>query len=85
MNNFKQNEQMELLARAAEKQPDALTPSQKMSVGLYQDAKQRAERTELTPDEKLRLVGLKERIPKDNLTPSERTIMALEILEMEAK
>ncbi len=83
MNEFNKSEQMERLARLSEKQPDAISSEQRMSLGLYQIAQQRAANTGLTPDEQLRLRGLKHRIAADNLSPSERTSMALEIQNLE--
>jgi hypothetical protein len=84
MNEFNQNEQMELLLEAKQNQPDlyAQLPAQaKISLGIYESTKPTA--TGLTTDELLRLAGLKRRIVQDVLSPSERTVTALEILNLE--
>ncbi len=39
---FKTNNEMELLARLAEKQPDVITPTQRMALGLYLENKKAA-------------------------------------------
>jgi hypothetical protein len=80
---FKLDEQMERLARLSEKQPNAISSEQWMSLGIYESTKTTA--TELTADDRLRLAGLKQSIAQDNLSPNERTVKALEILELEAK
>ena len=88
MNQFKINEAMELLIQARKYQPELfaqIPPAQKMSLGIYQDAKARAVNTELTADEVLRLRGLKLSIASDVLSPQERTTLALKISELEAK
>jgi hypothetical protein len=82
MNDLKQNERMERLARLSEKQPDAISSEQRMSLGIYQLAQQHATNG-LTADELLRLRGLKQRLATDILTPGERTAMAIEILNLE--
>jgi hypothetical protein len=88
MNEFKINEQMELLIQAKKHQPELfaqIQPAQKMQLGIYVDEKARAVNTGLTSDEKLTLRGLKLSIASDNLSPSERTILALKIAELEKK
>ena len=88
MNEFKTNNEMELLITAKKHQPELyaqLSPTQKMSLGIYEGEKSRTANTELTPDERLRLRGLKLSIATDNLAPSERTSLALEISQLEAK
>jgi hypothetical protein len=88
MNNFKQNHEKELLIEARKNQPELyaqLPAAVKISVGIYEDAKVRAIHAELTPDEVLRLRGLKLSIASDNLSPSERTTLALKISELENK
>ncbi len=79
------NNKMELLARLSEKQPDAISSEQRMSLGIYEIAKQHAAANGLSADERLRLRGLKQSIATDNLSPSARTVMALEILNLEQK
>jgi hypothetical protein len=83
MNEFNQNEQMEQLARLSEKQPNAISAEQRISLGLYQIAKQHATTNGLTADERLRLAGLKQRIASDVLSPSERITKSLEIQNLE--
>jgi hypothetical protein len=83
MNEFNKNEQMERLARLAEKQPDAISSEQRMTLGIYESTKQHAVNTGLSADERLRLSGLRQRIATDVLSPSERTVMALEITNLE--
>ncbi len=83
MNEFETNNQMEQLTRLSEKQPDAISSEQRMSLGLYQIAKQHHVNTGLSADERLRLAGLKQRIAQDNLSPGERTSLALEIINLE--
>jgi hypothetical protein len=85
MNEFNKSEQMERLARLSEKQPDAISSEQRMSLGIYQIAQQRATHAGLTPDEHLRLRGLKQSIAADNLSSGERISLALKISELEAK
>ncbi len=88
MNEFRTNEQMELLLQAKQKQPDLyskLPPATKMALGIYQNEKQSTVRTELTTNELLRLRGLKLSIASDNLSPQERTSLALKISELENK
>ncbi len=77
------NNEMEQLARLSEKQPDAISSEQRMSLGLYQIAKQNAVNTGLSADERLRLRGLKQRIATDILPSSERISLALEISQLE--
>jgi hypothetical protein len=83
MNNFETDNQMEQLARLSEKQPDAISSEQRMSLGIYQIAQQRAANTGLTPDEHLRLRGLKQSIAGDVLSPQERIIKSIEISNLE--
>ncbi len=88
MNEFKINEQMELLIQAKKHQPELfaqIPPTQKMSLGIYEGEKARAVNTGLTTDEVLRLRGLKLSIASDNLSPQERTTLALKISELENK
>jgi hypothetical protein len=79
-----ENEQMEILERIAAKQPGVLTPSQKMQLGIWQSS-QKLATTGLSADDRLRLAGFKQRIAQDNLSPTERTVMALEITNLEKK
>ncbi len=85
MNDFNKNEQMELLERIAAKQPDAISSEQRMSLGIYQDAKAQADPAGLTTDEMLQLRGLKKSIAQDNLSPQQRTSLALKISSLENK
>ncbi len=84
MNEFKVNNEMELLLQAKQNQPELyaqLPATTKMALGIYEGTKTTA--TGLTADDLLRLRGLKQRIATDNLTPNERTSLALEILDLE--
>ncbi len=86
MNEFKVNNEMELLLQAKQNQPDlyAQLPAQaKISLGIYESTKPTT--NGLPADDRLRLAGLKQRIVQDNLSPSERTVTALEILNLEEK
>jgi hypothetical protein len=85
MNEFKINEQMELLIEAAKNQPELfaqLPAATKIAVGLYEGTKPTTNNG-LTADELLRLRGLKHRIATDILAPSERTSLAIEIINLE--
>ncbi len=84
MNEFETNNQMEQLARLSEKQPDAISSEQRMSLGLWQSSQELAT-TGLTTDDRLRLAGFKQQISQDILTPQERTSLALKISELENK
>ncbi len=84
MNELKTNSEMELLLQAKQKQPDLyaqLPATTKISLGIYESTKPTA--NGLSADDRLRLAGLKQRIAQDNLSPSERTVMALEITNLE--
>ncbi len=81
MNEFNKNEQMERLARLSEKQPDAISSEQRMSLGIYESTKPTT--NGLSADDRLRLAGLKQRIATDVLSPSERTSLAIEISNLE--
>jgi hypothetical protein len=83
MNEFETDNKMEQIARLSEKQPDAISSEQRMALGLYQTAKTTA--NGLTADELLVLRGFKQSILRDILTPNERTIMALEIQNLEKR
>jgi len=86
MNEFNQNEQMELLLTAKLKQPDLysqLPAATKMAVGIFESTKTTA--IGLTTDELLQLRGLKKSISQDVLSPQERTALALKISELETK
>jgi hypothetical protein len=88
MNDFKQNEYLELLLRTKKTQPDLyakIPAAAKMSLGIYEGEKARAVDAGLTADEVLRLRGLKLSIASDNLSPQERTLLALKISELENK
>ncbi len=79
------NNEMELLRQVREQQPELyaqMPATTKLSLGIYESGKQE-DAAGLTADEKLRLRGLKQRIATDNLSPSERTVMALEIQNLE--
>ncbi len=82
MNVLKQNEKMERLSRLSEKQPDAISSEQRISLGLHELAKQHTTNG-LTADEQLLLRGLKLSVAKDNLSPSERITKSLEIQNLE--
>jgi hypothetical protein len=84
MNEFETDNKMEQLARLSEKQPDAISSEQRMSLGIYEEiTKQHAAANGLTADERLRLRGLKQSIATDNLPPSERIVTALKIINLE--
>ncbi len=88
MNEFKINEQFELLLAARTNKPDIyrqLTPTQKMAIGIYENEKERATSRALTTDDVLRLRGLKQRLATDVLSPLERSSMAIEIFNLENK
>ncbi len=84
MNEFETDNKMELLAKAKKHQPELyakLPAATKMSLGIYESTKTTT--NGLSPEEKLQLRGLKQSIATDNLSPSERTVMALKISELE--
>jgi hypothetical protein len=86
MNDFEVNNEMELLLQAKQNQPELyaqLPATTKMSVGIYQSTKTTTKG--LSADDRLRLDGLKQRIASGNLTPIERTSLAIEILNLEGK
>ncbi len=86
MNEFKVNNEMELLLKAKQNQPDLyaqLPATTKMSVGIYETTKNTP--NGLSADDRLRLGGLKQQISQDILTPQERTSLALKISELENK
>jgi hypothetical protein len=86
MNEFETNNQMEQLARLSEKQPDlyAQLPAQaKISLGIYESTKPTT--NGLSADDRLRLAALNRRVAQDNLSPQERTSLAIEILNLEEK
>ncbi len=88
MNEFVINNEMERLIKAKENQPEEfaqLPATMKMAGGIYQNAKQQAEKQPMSAEDKLRLNGLKQQIARDILSPHERTILALEISELEKK
>ncbi len=87
MNEFETNNQMELLLKAKQNQPELyaqLPATTKISLGIYESTKLTTTNG-LSTDEHLRLRGLKQRIAQDNLTPTERTSLALKISELENK
>jgi hypothetical protein len=84
MNEFETNNQMEQLARLSEKQPDAISSEQRMSLGLWQSSQELAT-TGLTAGELLRLRGLKLSVARDVLSPQERITKSVEILNLEKK
>ncbi len=84
MNKMPTDNRRERLLQAKQNQPELfaqLPATAKMAVGLYQNSKKPAVR--LSADARLRLAGLRQRIAQDNLSPSERTVMALEITNLE--
>ena len=86
MNEFKTNNEMELLITAKKHQPELyakLPAATKMSLGIYESTKNTT--NGLTTDEVLRLRGLKLSLSQDNLPPSERITLALKISQLEAK
>ncbi len=86
MNEFRTNEQMELLLEAKLNKPQLyaqLPATTKMQLGIYESTKTTA--NGLTADELLQLRGFKQRISQDILTPQERTSLALKISELENK
>jgi hypothetical protein len=86
MDEFNKNEQMEILIKAKQKQPELfaqLPAATKMALGIYESTKPTT--NGLSADDRLRLAGLKQSIAQDVLTPGERTVMALEILNLEQK
>ncbi len=83
MNEFNKNEQMERLARLSEKQPDAISSEQRMSLGIYESTKPTT--NGLSADEHLRLAGLKQSVARDVLSPQERIIKSIEISNLEER
>ncbi len=84
MNKFETDNEMELLIKAKQNQPDLyaqLPATTKISLGIYESTKTTA--NGLSSDDCLRLAGLKQSVAQDNLSPSERTVMALEITNLE--
>jgi hypothetical protein len=83
MNEFETNNQMEQLARLSEKQPDAISSEQRMSLGIYESTKPTT--NGLSADDRLRLAGLKQSVARDVLSPQERITKSVEILNLEEK
>jgi hypothetical protein len=86
MNEFKVNNEMELLLKAKQNQPDlyAQLPAQaKISLGIYESTKPTT--NGLSADERLRLAGLKQSVARDVLSPQERITKSVEILNLEEK
>lgn len=83
MNNFETDNQMEQLARLSEKQPDAISSEQRMSLGIYESTKPTT--NGLSADEHLRLAGLKQSVARDVLSPQERIIKSIEISNLEER
>jgi hypothetical protein len=86
MNEFRVNNEMELLIKAKQNQPDLyaqLPATTKMSLGIYESTKTTT--NGLSADDRLRLAGLKQSVAKDNLSAQERITKSLEISELEAK
>ncbi len=84
MNKFETDNEMELVLQAKRNQPELfaqLPATTKIAVGIYASTKPST--NGLTTDDRLRLRGLKQSIAQDNLSPSERTVMALEITNLE--
>jgi hypothetical protein len=83
MNEFEVNNEMEQLARLSEKQPDAISSEQRMSLGIYESTKPTT--NGLSADDRLRLAGLKQSVSSDVLSPQERIIKSIEISNLEEK
>ncbi len=83
MNEFEVNNEMEQLARLSEKQPDAISSEQRMSLGIYESTKTTT--NGLSADDRLRLAGLKQSVARDVLSPQERIIKSIEISNLEEK
>ena len=84
MNKFETDSEMELLIKAKQNQPDLyaqLPATAKISLGIYESTKTTTNGP--SADDRLRLRRLKQRIAQDNLSPGERTVMALEIQNLE--
>ncbi len=84
MNKFETDSEMELVLQAKRNQPELfaqLPATTKIAVGIYESTKTTT--NGLSADDRLRLRGLKQSIAQDNLSPSERTVMALEITNLE--
>ncbi len=77
-----ENERMELMETIAATQPDTLTSTQKMQLGIWRSSHKPAT-TGLSPEAKLRLRGLKQSISQDVLSAEERISLALEIQNLE--
>ncbi len=86
MNEFETDNEMEILLRAKQNQPELyakLPVATKMSLGIYESTKTTANK--LTANEILQLRGLKQSLAQDNLSPSERITKSVEILNLEEK
>ncbi len=86
MNEFQTDNEMELLIKAKQNQPELyaqLPATTKISLGIYESTKPTT--TGLSADDRLRLAGLKQRITTNNLSSGERISLALKISELEAK
>ncbi len=86
MNEFKKNHEMELLLQAKQNQPklfEQLSPTTKMSLGIYESTKPST--NGLTTDDRLRLRGLKQSVARDVLSPQERIIKSIEISNLEER
>jgi hypothetical protein len=86
MNEFETDNEMELLIKAKQNQPELyakLPAATKMSLGIYESTKTTT--NGLSADDRLRLAGLKQSVARDVLSPSERITKSVEILNLEEK
>jgi hypothetical protein len=86
MNEFETDNEMEILLRAKQNQPELyakLPAATKMSLGIYESTKTTTNK--LSANEILQLRGLKQSLAQDNLSPSERITKSVEILNLEEK
>jgi hypothetical protein len=86
MNEFKTDNEMELLRKLHEQQPEIyaqLPATTKISLGIYESTKTTT--NGLTADERLKLAGLKQSVARDVLSPQERITKSVEILNLEEK
>ncbi len=86
MNEFQTDNEMELLIKAKQNQPELyaqLPATTKISLGIYESTKPTT--NGLSADDRLRLAGLKQSVAQDVLSPQERITKSVEILNLEEK
>jgi hypothetical protein len=86
MNKFETDNEMELLIKAKQNQPELfaqLPATTKIAVGIYASTKPST--NGLSADDRLRLAGLKQSVAQDVLSPQERITKSVEISNLEEK